>query len=66
MSSTKHLYSYDGPVELAGKCVDQRWSAETYAVSKAKARSNFKYRYRMDNDLPYNASINLPGKIKED
>lgn len=63
--NSKKRYIYDGPVEMFDKCIDQRWIAETYAVSEKKALSHLKYRYKRDHDLVANTRINLPGKIKE-
>jgi hypothetical protein len=57
-------YSYTGPVEMFDKCVCNRWKAETTAVSAAKAKANFKYRYKIENGLTAGAKINLPGKIE--
>lgn len=62
---SKKLYIYDGPVESFNACIDQKWTAETYAVSEKKALSQLKYRYKREYGLVANARINLPGKIKE-
>lgn len=62
---SKKLYIYDGPVELFDACIDQKWTAETYAVSEKKALSQLKYRYKREYGLVANARINLPGEIKE-
>lgn len=56
-------YVYDGPVEEFGKCVSNRWTATTYAVSEAKARSNFEYQFKKQFNRGKNVKITLPGII---
>lgn len=56
-------YVYDGPVEEFGKCITNRWTASTYAVSESKARSNLVYRFKQQfNKIP-TTKITLPGEI---
>lgn len=57
-------YVYDGPVMLFGTCVVNRRTAETMAESEAKARSNFEYQYKKQNNLAPGAQITLPGLIR--
>ena len=59
------LYSYDGPVMKFDTCIQQSWSARTFAVSEKKARSNLVYRYKKEHGFTSNASIKLPGELKE-
>lgn len=61
----KKTYHYQGPVMMFDNCVMSSWSAETWATSAAKAKSNLIYRYKQDNNLAPNAKITLPGKITE-
>lgn len=60
---SQHLYSYSGPVFLFDRCIDEYWTAETYAVSEKKARSNLTYQYKQENGYLPNSKITLTGKI---
>ncbi len=57
-------YIYNGPVMKFNTCIQSRWSAETYAVSPTKARSNLVYRYKKENGFANTAKITLPGELK--
>ena len=57
------LYSYDGPVLEFDKIVANRWQAQTYAVSEAKARTNLAYQFKRDTGRVPRTKITLPGKI---
>lgn len=59
----KKAYVYKGPVMLFDTCVERCWTAETLAVSMAKARSNLTYRYKEDHNLARQAKISLPGQF---
>ena len=59
----EYIYIYDGPVMFFGNCIVSRWRAETRAVSENKARSNFEYQYKKQNNLCPSAKIDLPGEI---
>lgn len=59
------LYSYDGPVEEFGRCISNRWHGETWATSKAKARSNLTYQCKKELNRVANTRITLPGDITE-
>lgn len=56
-------YVYNGPVEEFGRCVSNHWTATTYAVSEAKARSNFEYQFKKQFNRAKNVKITLPGII---
>lgn len=56
-------YSYNGPVLIFGKLMTDHWRSETMAKSKAKARNNFKYQYKVENNLLANTKIDMPGDI---
>ena len=56
-------YYYDGPVLIFGKLIADHWKAETIAESKEKARSNFKYQYKKNNNLILKTKVDLPGEI---
>ncbi len=57
-------YTYDGPVVIFGRCVQNRWKGETRAVSEAKARSNLAYQWKTQNNrLACAGPVTLPGKI---
>lgn len=60
---SKHLYSYNGPVWFFDECIEEHWKSETYAVSEKKARSNFAYQYKKENEYASNSKITLTGKI---
>lgn len=57
-------YEFDGSVMLFDTCVVPRWTAETMAESEAKARSNFEYQYKKQNNLAPGARITLVGTIR--
>lgn len=57
-------YIYNGPVMKFDTCIKSRWSAETYAASAAKARSNLMYRFKKENGFEKSAKITLPGKLR--
>ena len=56
-------YSYTGPVLHFDTCVMSKWSAETYAPTENKARSNLAYRFKNEFGYASNARIILPGKL---
>ena len=56
-------YTYDGPVVVFDECIAHRWKASTYAISENKARSNFAYQFKKQNNRMANCKISLPGKI---
>ena len=56
-------YTYDGPVVEFGKCIMNRWTSSTYAVSEKKARSNLAYQFKKTHNRIASANISLPGKI---
>lgn len=57
-------YIYDGPVLEFDRLLTDHWRAETMAVSKSKAMSNFKYQYKKDHNRLVSSNISLPGEIK--
>lgn len=57
------LYSYDGPVLEFEKIITNRWQAQTYATSEAKARCNLSFRFKKENGKVPQTKITLPGKI---
>lgn len=59
----KHVYRYDGPVMCYGTCLSSRWTANTTAIFKAKARSNFMYQYKSLINMSPTAKIYLPGEV---
>lgn len=63
MNRINHEYEYSGPVMSFDRCLDQYWTATTWASSKRKALSNLAYRYKTDNDMVPNTRIELPGKL---
>lgn len=57
------LYSYNGPVLEFDRVIANRWQAQTYASSEAKARANLAYQFKKDNGKVPRSKITLPGKI---
>lgn len=56
-------YCYNGPVLIFDRLINSHWKAETIAESKEKARSNFKYQYKKNNNLILTTKVDLPGEI---
>ena len=56
-------FTYDGPVMEFERCIADHWKAETYAVSKKKARSNLIFQFKKQTGRSPQARITLPGKI---
>lgn len=59
------IYQYNGPVMLFNRCIADKWSGETRAVNKEKAKSNLAFRYKTDHHLTRTAKITLPGTVVE-
>lgn len=57
-------YVYDGPVNEFDRCICQRWTGSTYAVSEKKARANLEFRYKKENGKAPHAKVHLPGKLE--
>lgn len=57
------LYSYEGPIMLFDKIIDEKWSGKTQAVSEARARSNLLYRFKKSNNYMPNVKLTMPGKL---
>lgn len=59
----KFKYHYHGPVCVFGRCVSNNWDSDTWAVSSAKAKSNFAYQFsKLLNRVPQ-SKIEFPGQI---
>lgn len=58
------LYYYDGPVLAFDQIVANRWKAQTYATSEARARSNLAYQFKKETGRVPRTKITLPGSIK--
>lgn len=58
-------YRFTGAVYVFGRCVADRWSAQTRAVSFSKARSNLAYQFKKECGLSAAASVRLLGEIVE-
>jgi hypothetical protein len=59
-----HKYIYEGPVVCFGKCVANRWTGETMAPTKNKARNNLAYQIKTQMRLAAGTKVSLPGEIK--
>jgi hypothetical protein len=57
------LYTYSGPVTEFGRCIVNNWEGQTYAPSKAKAKSNLIYQFKKANNRLPQSKIELPGTI---
>lgn len=58
-----HQYSYEGPVYEFERCIAERWSGSTYAVSEEKARCNLAYQFKKQYNYSPRTKISLPGRI---
>lgn len=56
-------YGYSGPVMEFDRCITNKWTGETYAVSPAKARSNLIYQFKKQHNRNARTRITLPGKV---
>jgi hypothetical protein len=57
-------YIYSGPVQrFDGFVISNSWNAITFAKTEKKARNNFAYQFKKQNNLLPCANIKLPGKI---
>lgn len=56
-------YRYSGPVKEFDRIISDNWTAETSAVSEAKARTNLSYRYKKQTGRITASKITLPGKL---
>lgn len=57
------LYYYNGPVTEFGKCIEHRWTGETYAPSEKKAKSNLIFQFKKQTNRAASTKIDLPGKV---
>lgn len=57
------LWRYSGPIAVFGKVIEVRYSAETYAISEKKARSNIAYQYKRDRNLNVSSNVALLDKV---
>lgn len=64
MSESKS-YIFNGAVfDQFGKLLDLNWSAQTFAPSEKKARSNIMYQYKRETGMGAFFPIRLEGKIE--
>lgn len=56
-------YKYEGPVMEFDNCIANKWTGETIAPSKNKARSNLAYQFKKQNNRVPSAKVKLPGKL---
>lgn len=52
-------YIYNGPVLNMNRIIKDKWSSETYAVSRKKAISNLSYQFKKQHGLLRTAKITL-------
>lgn len=65
MAEESKKFTYDGPVFIFNTCVQEKWTASTYAPNKSRAVSNLSYQFKKANGLVPNSAVHLPGQIKE-
>lgn len=58
-------YRYSGPVKEFDRIISDNWTAETLAISEAKARSNLSFRYKKSTGRAASSKITLPGKLEK-
>ena len=57
-------YSYEGPIMVFGRCVQNNWKSQTMAPTEKRARSNLAYQWKKQNgQLAGAANVVLPGKL---
>ena len=56
-------YTYRGAVYVSGKLVTDSWEASTWAVSKARAVTNLKHRFRKRAGLVVHIPVVFSGTI---
>ena len=56
-------YSYEGPVLMFNRCVQDIWKGETYAESESKAKSNLTYQWKKAHNYDRYVKVSLPGKV---
>lgn len=56
-------YTYEGPVMEFDRVIDNRWTAETKAVSEKKAKSNLTHQFKVSHNRSSNTKITLPGNM---
>lgn len=57
------LYEYCGPVYIFGDKVLDKWEAETWAPTKAKARRNLEHRYKLHCGFTSNKHVELDDRF---
>lgn len=62
MAATKTLYRYSGPVMQFDRLVCSKWTAETYASTRAKAKSNLCYRFKKEAGLAASSRCSIVDK----
>lgn len=58
-------YRYSGSVSRFGKCICNRWTGETLAATKRRAKSNLAYQFKKETGRLGTTNISLPGKLEE-
>ena len=58
-------YTYNGPVYEFDRLVVDRWSGETYAPTKARARTNLAYQFKKQSNRSPRTKISVPGELIE-
>lgn len=56
-------YYYEGPVIFFNKCIQDKWTGYTVAVSPKKAKSNLIFQWKKSHGLEPGSKIDLTGKL---
>ena len=61
----KKLYQYEGAVLIFDRVVANKFTAQTMAISKQKARSNIAWQFRKAGNVADHIPVTLTGEIRE-
>lgn len=57
-------YRFEGAVmDNFGKCIENKWKAETVAPSSKKAMSNLAFQWKKENNMAPYMKIELDGRL---
>ena len=61
----RKLYRYEGAVLIFDRVVAHNFTAETKAVSEAKAKNNIRWQFREAANVAAQIPVTLTGKLRE-
>jgi hypothetical protein len=53
------IYTYTGPVYVWDSLYEKKWNGSTQAANAARAISNLKYRYKLENNMITSTKVEL-------